>query len=105
MLFLELFLQGLLQGSIYALVAVGLTLVYGLLRILHVAHAGLYTLGGYFGVLVFNSSGSLMLGGIVAMFGVGILGIIIYRLCYEPILILPPFVALSSSIGVVFAMD
>ena len=78
MLFLELFLQGLLQGSIYALVAVGLTLVYGLLRILHVAHAGLYTLGGYFGVLVFNSSGSLMLGGIVAMFGVGILGIIIY---------------------------
>ena len=46
MLFLELFLQGLLQGSIYALVAVGLTLVYGLLRILHVAHAGLYTLGG-----------------------------------------------------------
>ncbi len=45
MLFLELFIQGLLQGSIYALVAVGLTLVYGLLRILHIAHAGLYDLG------------------------------------------------------------
>ena len=66
MLFLELFLQGIIQGSIYALFAVGLTLVYGLLRILHVAHAGLYTLGGYFGVLVFNSSGSLILGGFVA---------------------------------------
>ena len=68
----------------------GLTLVYGLLRILHVAHAGLYTLGGYFGVLVFNSTGSLMLSGIVAMFGVGILGVIIYRLCYEAILDQPP---------------
>ena len=63
MLYLELFIQGLLQGSIYALIAVGLTLVYGLLRILHVAHAGLYTLGGYFGVLVFNITGSLALGG------------------------------------------
>jgi branched-chain amino acid transport system permease protein len=105
MLFLELFLQGILQGSIYALVAVGLTLVYGLLRILHVAHAGLYTLGGYFGVLVFNSSGSLMLSGIVAMFGVGILGIIIYRLCYEPILDQPPFVPLIASIGLFIAME
>ena len=47
MLFLDLLIQGLLQGSIYGLIAVGLTLVYGLLRILHVAHAGLFTLGGY----------------------------------------------------------
>ena len=36
MLFLDLLIQGLLQGSIYGLIAVGLTLVYGLLRILHV---------------------------------------------------------------------
>ena len=42
MIFVELFVQGLVQGSIYALIAVGLTLVYGLLRILHVAHAGLF---------------------------------------------------------------
>ena len=90
MLYLELFIQGLLQGSIYALIAVGLTLVYGLLRILHVAHAGLYTLGGYFGVLVFNSTGSLALGGVVAMLGVGVIGVIIYRLCYEAILDQPP---------------
>ena len=46
MLALELFVQGLIQGSVYALIAVGLTLVYGLLRILHVAHAGVFTLGG-----------------------------------------------------------
>ena len=43
MLYFELFVQGLIQGAIYALIAVGLTLVYGLLRILHVAHAGLFT--------------------------------------------------------------
>ena len=39
MLFIELIAQGLIQGSIYALIALGLTLVYGLLRILHVAHS------------------------------------------------------------------
>ncbi len=59
MLAIELVAQGLIQGSIYALVALGLTLVYGLLRILHVAHAALFTLGGYVGVLVCNASGSL----------------------------------------------
>ena len=42
MLFIELIAQGLVQGSIYALIALGLTLVYGLLRILHVAHAALF---------------------------------------------------------------
>ena len=105
MLYLELFIQGLLQGSIYALIAVGLTLVYGLLRILHVAHAGLYTLGGYFCVLVFNSTGSLALGGVVAMLGVGVIGVIIYRLCYEPILNQPPYVPLIASIGLFIAME
>tara|TARA_B100001123_G_scaffold341836_1_gene387694 strand:+ start:212 stop:1072 length:861 start_codon:yes stop_codon:yes gene_type:complete len=105
MLYLELFIQGLLQGSIYALIAVGLTIVYGLLRILHVAHAGLYTLGGYFGVLVFNITGSLVLGGLVAMLGVGIFGIIIYRLCYQPILDQPPYVPLIASIGLFIAME
>jgi len=105
MLYLELLIQGLLQGSIYALIAVGLTIVYGLLRILHVAHAGLYTLGGYFGVLVFNITGSLALGGVVAMLGVGIFGIIIYRLCYEPILDQPPYVPLIASIGLFIAME
>lgn len=105
MLYIELFLQGLLQGSIYALIAVGLTLVYGLLRILHVAHAGLYTLGGYFSVLAFNSTGSLAISAVVAMLGVGVLGVILYRLCYEPILDQPPFVPLIASIGLFIAME
>ena len=54
MFFLELIAQSLVQGSIYALIALGLTLVYGLLRILHVAHASLFTLGAYVGVLTLS---------------------------------------------------
>ncbi|WP_020591989.1 branched-chain amino acid ABC transporter permease [Kiloniella laminariae] len=105
MLYVELLAQGLVQGSIYALVAVGLTLVYGLLRILHVAHAGLFTLGGYVGVLVTNATGSLLLALLVAMVTVGIVGMAIYRLCYQPILDKPPYVALIASIGLFIAME
>jgi branched-chain amino acid transport system permease protein len=105
MLFLELTAQGLVQGSIYALVALGLTLVYGLLRILHVAHAALFTLGGYVGVLITNSTGSLPLAIVAAMIAAGIAGVAMYRLCYEPILNQPPFVALIASIGLYIAAE
>ncbi|MDH3597637.1 MAG: branched-chain amino acid ABC transporter permease, partial [Rhodospirillales bacterium] len=73
MLFVELLIQGIITGSIYALIAVGLTLVYGLLRILHIAHAGLFALGGYLGVLVTNATGSLPLAMLVAVALVGLL--------------------------------
>lgn len=105
MLFLELIAQGLVQGSIYALVALGLTLVYGLLRILHVAHAALFTLGGYLGVMVTNATGSLALAFVIAMLAAGLAGVAMYRLCYEPILKQPPFVALIASIGLYIAFE
>ena len=105
MLYLELLLQGLVQGSIYALIAIGLTLVYGLLRILHIAHAGLFTLGGYIGVIVVNATGSLGLALLAAVLVVGAAGMAIYRLCYQALLDKPPFVALIVSIGLFIAME
>jgi len=105
MLFVELFVQGLIQGSIYALIAVGLTLVYGLLRVLHVAHAGLFTLGGFIGVIVTNETGSFILALLAAMVIVGLVGMAIYRLAYQPILHHPPYVALIASIGLYIVME
>ena len=105
MLYIELFIQGLIYGCMYAMIAVGLTLVYGLLRILHVAHAGLFTLGGYLGLLLTNATGSLMLSMSLAAVVVGLLGMAIYRLCYQPILDRPPYVALIASIGLFIAME
>ncbi|WP_372682195.1 branched-chain amino acid ABC transporter permease [Desulfosarcina sp.] len=105
MLYLELLIQGLIYGCMYALIAVGLTLVYGLLRILHVAHAGLFTLGGYLGLLLTNATGSLLLSMPLAAGLVGLLGMVIYRICYQPILDRPPYVALIASIGLFIAME
>jgi len=89
----------------YAIIAVGLTLVYGLLRILHVAHAGLFALGGYLGLIITNASGSLILAMPLAAAVVGFIGMAIYRLCYQPILNRPPYVALIASIGLFIALE
>ena len=105
MLHLELLIQGLIHGSMYAVIAVGLTLVYGLLRILHVAHAGLFALGGYLGLLITNATTSLPLGIFASAIIVGICGMLMYRLCYQPILDRPPYVALIASIGLFIALE
>ena len=104
-LYLELLVQGLIYGCMYAIIAVGLTLVYGLLRILHVAHAGLFALGGYLGLIITNASGSLILAMPLAAAVVGFIGMAIYRLCYQPILNRPPYVALIASIGLFIALE
>jgi branched-chain amino acid transport system permease protein len=97
--------KGFIQGSIYALIALGLTLVYGLLRILHVAHASLFTLGGYLGVLITNATGSLFLALILAMIVVGFVGMLSYRILYRPLLSQPPLIALIASIGIFIASE
>ena len=105
MLFIELVAQSLVQGSIYALIALGLTLVYGLLRILHVAHASLFTLGAYVGVLTYNATGNLAFTLLAAMAVSGLAGVAMFRLAYLPILKQPPHVALIASIGLFIAAE
>ena len=105
MLYLELLIQGLVQGGIYTLIALGLTLVYGLLRILHVAHAALFTLGGYLGVILTNATGSLALAMVLTMLVTGVVGMGVYRVAYQPILDKPPYVALIASIALFIASE
>lgn len=105
MFFIELIAQSLVQGSIYALIALGLTLVYGLLRILHVAHASLFTLGAYMGVLTYNATGNMLLTLLAAMVVSGLSGVAMFRLAYQPILKQPPHVALIASIGLFIAAE
>ncbi|MGV1768345.1 branched-chain amino acid ABC transporter permease [Rhizobium rhizogenes] len=105
MYYLDLTIQGLVFGSMYALMALGLTLIYGLMRILHVAHSIVFTLGAYICVVVTNSSGSLWLGAFVAIALAAIVGVLIYRLIYEPLLSRPPLVPLIASVGLTILME
>ena len=89
----------------YALMAVGLTLVYGLLRILHIAHAAVYAFGAYVAVIVANATGAIGFGVIAAMGAAAVLGIGIYRFLYAPLLAYPPYVPMIASIGLLVFME
>lgn len=91
--------NGAVTGSVYVLIAVGLTMVYGLLRILHVAHAAVYTLGAFVGLVVWRAGGSLWSALAVAGLVTGAVGVAIYLGVYRPILHRPRLVALIASVG------
>lgn len=103
--YVDLTLNGLIFGAMYALMAIGLTLVYGLLRILHIAHAAVYAFGAFITVIVANATGSIALGIVVAMLASALLGPAIYRLLYEPMLSHPPYVAMIASMGLLIFME
>ncbi len=86
-------------ASIYILMAVGLTMVYGVLKVLHIAHAAVYTIGAFIGLLVFTWIGNFWLALAAAMLVSGVIGVLIYRLTYHYMLDAPRTVPLIASIG------
>lgn len=104
-LFVEQLLNGIAIGSIYAMITLGLALVYGILRILHVAHAAVYTVGAYLGLWVFQMTGSLPLAVLGSMAGCAVLGVLIERMIYYPLLVFPPYVPLIGSIAVFMGIE
>jgi len=64
--------NGIAVGSVYALISLGLTMVYGILRILHVAHAGIYTLGAYVGLVAFRLIDNFWLSLVAGMTAIGL---------------------------------
>jgi branched-chain amino acid transport system permease protein len=72
-------LNGLSYGALLFLVASGLTLTFGLMRTLNLAHGAFYLLGGYLALEVFNSTGSYWAGLGAAMVAVGLLGMLFER--------------------------
>jgi branched-chain amino acid transport system permease protein len=92
-------------GSIYAMIAVGLAMIYGVLRILHIAHAGIYTAGAYLGVLFYHLTGSIVVALFAAMVIAGLLGMAIERFVYRPMLPKPRVVALVASIGLFICLS
>jgi branched-chain amino acid transport system permease protein len=97
--------NGIAIGSVYALISLGLTMVYGILRILHVAHAGIYALGAYIGWFSFRLIGDFWLSLLIGMAGSAIAGYLVERFLYSPLLHLPRIAPLIVSIGLFIAME
>jgi branched-chain amino acid transport system permease protein len=98
--YIDLAVTGISIGCMYAVMSVGLTLVYGLLRILHVAHAAVFVT-----VLVADASGSIALGFLASIAVTPLFGMAIYRLLYQPLLKYRPDVPMIASVGLLVLMQ
>ena len=111
--FIQLTLDGLTIGSVYALVALGYTLVYGVLKLLNFAHGDVFMVGSFIGYGVLQALGGaadpmvpvwlllLMVTG-AAMAGCAVLGVVIERFAYRPLRDAPRIAPLISALGVSF---
>jgi len=93
--------NGLNLGSIYALVAIGLTIVYGILRLINFAHGDLLMVGAYLSLaLLLNSTLPLGAAVLLPMIVVGAVGILVERLAYRPLRGAPEVAMLITSLAV-----
>lgn len=78
--------NGIFIGSIYALFALGYTLVFGVLDVLNLAHASVFMLGAFFGLVAVTTLGvPLPVALLIAFIGAGLLGIVVDRLAFAPL--------------------
>jgi len=117
-LFWELFLNGLVMGALFALIALGYSLVYGIIELVNFAHGDLFMLGSALTysltALAVSSLGAITPGGMsfVIILGLllvvplfcGIVNIIIDRAVYRPLRQAPRLVPLVSALGVSFVL-
>lgn len=105
---LQHLINGISLGSIYALIALGYTMVYGILQLINFAHSDVYMVGAFlgfyaakwFGVTNSPGIGSFLAVLAVAMAGCSVLGFLIERLAYRPLRGAPKLNALITAIGV-----
>ena len=114
--FVELTRNGLALGSLYALIALGYTMVYGILKLLNFAHGDVYMVGAFIGFGVLNAFGGspspsiailplIVLMFVVAMLGSGALGVVIERFAYRPLRSSPRLTVLITALGVSFFLQ
>jgi len=98
-------ITGLTLGAVYIAIALGLTIVYGILEILHIAHAGVYVVGAYVGLVSYVATHSVLLAFLAAAAGSALVGVVIERLFYLPMLDKPRHIPLMISIALFILIE
>lgn len=104
-MFVSSLIEGIVIGSLYALMALGSSLVYGLLRILDIANVAGLVLAAYVGQDVFSGTHSLPLALLAGIGSASTLGFLLQRLLYRSLLGRSPIVPLIASVGVFIAFE
>jgi len=103
---LQQVLNGISLGSIYALIALGYTMVYGILKFINFAHGDIYMVGAFIGYFALGTLNlPFALGLILAMLGAALLGIVVERFAYRPLRFAPRISLLITAIGVSFLLE
>lgn len=105
--FLDLFLGGLTRGSIYALIALGYTMVYGIIELINFAHGEIYMIGAFTALIVIsvltlmgmNTIAILVIAGVIAVIYSSAYGYTVEKIAYKPLRNAPRLSALISAIG------
>ncbi len=104
--FVEQFLNGLIPGSIYALIALGYTMVYGIAKMINFAHGDIIMVGAYILLIGLNASGvPTWLAIVLAIAGCGILGVVIEKVAYKPLRNAPSLAVLITAIGMSYFLQ
>ena len=104
--FLQFFISGLSLGSIYAIIALGYTMVYGIAKMLNFAHGDVIMVGAYISFCVTNYLGLPAIVSVVAAMAVcTVMGILIEGLAYKPLRGTPSLAVLITAIGVSYFLQ
>ncbi|MGT2846891.1 branched-chain amino acid ABC transporter permease [Streptococcus massiliensis] len=103
---LQQLVNGLILGSVYALLALGYTMVYGIIKLINFAHGDIYMMGAFMGYYLIGSLHmNFYLALIVSMVGTAALGVLIEFLAYRPLRHSTRIAALITAIGVSFFLE
>ena len=110
---MQLIWNGLIVGSFYALVALGYSMVYGIIKLLNFAHGDIYMLGAFTGFATLSAFGIsnqtsiplLLVIMLLSMVTTGLIGVGIERIAYRPLRKSPRLAVLITAIGVSFTLE
>ena len=104
--FVQQLINGVSLGSIYALIALGYTMIYGIIKLINFAHGDIYMVGAYIGFFaVTRAEMSIVPALLVSMAVTGLLGMLVERLAYKPLRHAPRISILITAIGVSFFLE
>ena len=102
---LEYAINGLQAGLLMFIISAGLTLSFGLMRVVNMAHGSLYMVGAFLGLTAATLSGSFVLGLAVAALGGAAMGLLVEGLLFRKLYARGPFAQMLVSFGLIFVLD
>ncbi|MBR1760619.1 MAG: branched-chain amino acid ABC transporter permease [Schwartzia sp.] len=99
-------INGVSLGSIYALIALGYTMVYGIIKLINFAHGDIYMVGAYIGFFAVAQAGlGIFPALVISMVATGLIGCLVERIAYKPLRHAPRISLLITAIGVSFFLE